>query len=48
LKVWDLSYVIKKIGFNKSKNYPETKVSFNPKRKEIIDCTVIAKSLRNE
>jgi hypothetical protein len=48
LKIWDLVPIIEKCGFPKASNYPLTKISFNPKRKENIDVTGIAKSFRNE
>jgi hypothetical protein len=48
LKVLDLTTVIKKLGFNKASNYPQTKISFNPKRKENIDISSFANSMRNE
>lgn len=48
LKVWDFTNIIKKLGFKQAKNYPQTKISFNPKRSETIDCTGYANSLRNE
>ncbi|CDW71705.1 UNKNOWN [Stylonychia lemnae] len=48
IKVWDLTNIIKKIGFSPADNYPQKKVSFNPKRKETIDCTIFASSMRND
>ena len=48
LKVWDLTHLVKKIGLKTNKSYPEIKVSFNPKRKENVDCSSIATSLRKE
>jgi hypothetical protein len=34
LKVWDLTHFIQGLGIKKAPNYPENKMSFNPKRKE--------------
>mmetsp|Transcript_1193 Transcript_1193/g.1211 ORF Transcript_1193/g.1211 Transcript_1193/m.1211 type:complete len:100 (+) Transcript_1193:2198-2497(+) len=48
LKVWDLTYIVKRLGFNKAKNHPKSKVSFNPKRKENIDISSFANQMRKE
>jgi len=37
LKTWDLTYFIENLGVNKAANYPESKNSFNPKRKDKVD-----------
>ena len=48
LKVYDLTYIIKKTGLKPSESYPKTKISFNVKRKENVDCTSFANALRRE
>lgn len=46
LKIWDLTYLVKSLGVKKAGNYPASKMSFNPKRKEQVDQSMIAESFR--
>jgi hypothetical protein len=43
LKIWDLSTFLKEFKINVCKSYIEMKGSFNPTRKENIDCSFVTK-----
>jgi hypothetical protein len=48
LKIWDLTDIIEATCLKKVKSFKEVNLNYNSKRKEQVDASIIAATMRSE